>query len=84
MEARFEEVLNAVSSELYPPTNPRVLLDAAKAAYAEGRIVELIAVLGWTTQVVVKNSLPVNGETQALYDAGFSLHAGAVAMAGKQ
>ena len=68
------KIAQAVRNESYPPTNPNVLLEAARIAYSEGRPRDLLAILGWTAQVVTNNSGLVGTDAQEMYSAGVSLH----------
>lgn len=51
-----KDIIWAVKNEDYPPTNPAVLLRAARWAYLEGRHDDMVTVLAWTDTVIKANS----------------------------
>ena len=52
------KVLNSVKHDLYPPTNPSVLLSAALFFYRQGNYVpqDIARILAWTLEVIRRNS----------------------------
>lgn len=55
IEAR--KIALSVNNDTYPPTNPAVLLEAARTLYLErGSHVDIGVILMWTLNVMVNNS----------------------------
>lgn len=52
------KVLNSVKHDLYPPTNPNVLLRAAQVLYSQGDYdpQDIVRILAWTCEVIRRNT----------------------------
>lgn len=46
-----EEIIRMVRESVYPPTNPAVLLRAARWAYLEGRQDDMVMCLAWVLNI---------------------------------
>jgi len=67
-------VVTSVRTEMYPPTNPAVLLKTAREAYLAHDTRGMLVVLGWLLVVVSRNSLDDLTVGEKVNEAGHALH----------
>jgi len=65
--ATADRIADTMRTEMFPPTNPAVLLEAARTIYmAEGMSREIVELLVWTLSVIANNSGDSMGMPQAM------------------